>query len=186
MSGQSTTDVFKEARGASIGWAVVTIVLGFFAVLMPFTTGIGVSILVSWIVVLSGFAYLAYAFAAPGTGVFLWRILIGIVYVVGGGYLALHPGLALESLTFVVAAIFFVEGVLEIIVYFQFRPMSGSGWILFDAIVTLLLAYVIGRPWPSSSTWAIGTLVGINLIASGFTRLMYSVAANKALKAMAQ
>jgi len=71
-------------------------------------------------------------------------------------------------------------------VYFQFRPMSGSGWILLDAIVTLLLAYVIGRPWPSSSTWAIGTLVGINLIASGFTRLMYSVAANKALKAMAQ
>jgi len=110
MSGQSTTDVFKETTGASIGWAVVTIVLGFFAVLMPFTTGIGVSILVSWIVVLSGSAYLAYAFAAPGTGVFLWRILIGIVYVVGGGYLALHPGLALESLTFVVAAIFFVEG----------------------------------------------------------------------------
>jgi uncharacterized membrane protein HdeD (DUF308 family) len=184
MSGQSTTDVFKEVTGVSIGWAVVTIVLGFLAVLMPFTTGIGVSILVSWIIVLSGFAYLAYAFAAARAGAFLWRILIGIVYVIGGGYLAFHPGLALESLTFVVAVVFFLEGALEIVVYFQFRPVSGSGWILFDAIMTLLLAYVIGRPWPSSPTWAIGTLLGINLIVSGFTRLMYSVAARKTLKAI--
>ena len=51
--------------------------------------------------------------------------------------------------------------------------------------MTLVLAYLIWRPWPSSSSWAIGTLLGINLIVSGFTRLMYSVEARKALKAIA-
>jgi len=51
--------------------------------------------------------------------------------------------------------------------------------------VTLLLAYLIWRPWPSSSVWAIGVLLGINLIVSGFTRLMLSAAARKALKGMA-
>ena len=185
MTEQSITDVFKEATGMSIGWAIVMIVLGFLAVFLPLTTGLGVSILVGWIIVFGGFAYLAHAFAAQGAGAFLWRMLIGIVYIVGGGYLAFHPGLALESLTLVVAAIFFIEGVVEIVVFFQFRTLPGSGWILFDAIVTLLLAYLIWRPWPSSSTWAIGTLVGINLIVSGVTRLMYSVSARKTLKAMA-
>jgi uncharacterized membrane protein HdeD (DUF308 family) len=185
MAGQSTTDLFKEATGISIGLALVMIVLGFLAVFLPFATGIGVSILVSWIIVFSGFAYLAYAFAARGAGSSIWRMLIGIVYVVGGVYLAFHPGLALESLTLVVAAIFFVEGLLAIVVFFSFRALSGSGWILFDSIVTLLLAYLIWRPWPSSSVWAIGTLLGINLIVSGVTRLMFIVAARKVLKAMA-
>jgi uncharacterized membrane protein HdeD (DUF308 family) len=85
----------------------------------------------------------------------------------------------------VVAAVFLAEGVLELVVFFQFRALPGSGWILFDGIVTLLLAYVIWRPWPSSSTWAIGTIVGVNLIVSGFTRLMYSMAARKTIKAIA-
>jgi uncharacterized membrane protein HdeD (DUF308 family) len=185
MSGQSTTDVFKEATGMSIGWAIAMIVLGFLAILMPFTTGIAVSIFVGWIMVFSGFAYLAYAFVAQGAGSFIWRVLVGAAYVVGGGYLAFHPGIALESLTLVVAAIFFIEGVTEMVVFFQFRSLPGAGWILFDGIVTLILSYLIWRPWPFSSTWAIGTLLGVNLIVSGFTRLMYSVEARKTLKAIA-
>ena len=185
MTERSVTDVFKEATGMSIGLAVVMILLGFLAVFLPFATGIALSILVGWIIVFSGFAYLAHAFAARGAGAFLWRTLIGIAYVVGGFYLAFHPGLTLESLTLVVAAVFFVESVLEFIVFFQFRALPGSGWILFDGILTLVLAYVIWRPWPASSLWAIGTLVGINLIASGSTRLMYSVGVRKTVKAIA-
>ncbi len=185
MNGQSTAGVFKEAAGMSIGCSIVMIVLGVMAILMPYSTGIGVSIFVGWIMVFSGFAYLAYAFVAQRAGSFLWRMLVGIVYVVGGGYLAFHPGIALESLTLVMAAIFFIEGVTGIVLFFQFRPLSGSGWILFDGLITLVLAYLVWRPWPSSSSWAIGTLLGINLIVSGFTRLMYSVEGWKALKAIA-
>jgi uncharacterized membrane protein HdeD (DUF308 family) len=185
MNGQSTTDVLKEVAGMSIGWSVVMIVLGFAAVFMPLTTGIGISILVGWAMVVGGLAYIAYAFAAQGAGSFIWRVLVGAFYVVGGGYLAFHPGLALESLTLVVAAILFVEGVTEIIMYFQVSSLSGSGWILFDGIVTIVLAYLIWRPWPNSSAWAIGTLFGVNLIVSGVTRLMYSVEARKTIQAIA-
>jgi uncharacterized membrane protein HdeD (DUF308 family) len=167
----------------SIGLAVLMIVLGFLAVALPLATGIGVAILVSWIVVFGGFTYVAYAFAAKGAGAFLWRMLIGIVYVIGGFYLVFHPGLALESLTLVLAAILVAEGVLQMVVFFKFRSLPGSGWVLFDGIMTLLLGFLIGYPWPLSSGWAIGTLVGINLLVSGFTRLMYSVAARKVLKA---
>ena len=184
MSSQGT-NIFSEAAGISIGWSVIMIVLGFAAIVMPLTTGIGISILVGWAMVLGGFSYLAYAFAAQGAGSFIWRVLIGAFYIFGGGYLAFHPGLALESLTLVVAAIFLVEGITEIVMYFQLSSISGSGWILFDGIVTIFLAYAIWRPWPVSSVWAIGTLVGVNLIFSGVTRLMYSVETRKVLQAIA-
>ena len=184
MKEQSTTDVFKKITGMSIGLAVLMIVLGFLAIALPLATGIGVSILVGWIVVFGGFTYVAYAFAAQGAGAFLWRMLIGIVYVVGGFYLVFHPGLALASLTLLLAAILVAEGVLQMIVFFQFRSLPGSGWVLFDGIMTLLLGFLIGS-WPSSSGWAIGTLVGINLLVSGFTRLMYSVSARQELTATA-
>jgi uncharacterized membrane protein HdeD (DUF308 family) len=185
MNGQSTANAFRETAGISIGWSVVMIVLGFTAVLLPLAAGVGVSILVGWIMVAAGLTYAAYAFGARDAGSFLWRMLAAVFYVVGGTYFALHPGLALESLTLAMAVIFFVEAVTEIIVFFQFTGVPGSTWFLFDGIITLLLAYVIWRPWPLSSLWAIGTLLGINLIVSGFTRAMYSVAARKTVQALA-
>jgi uncharacterized membrane protein HdeD (DUF308 family) len=184
MSSQST-NIFYEAAGTSVGWSVVMIILGFVAIVMPIATGIGISILVGWAMVLGGFSYLAYAFAAQGAGSFIWRVLVGAFYIVGGGYLAFHPGLTLASLTLLVAAIFLVEGITEVVTFFQFSSIPGSGWTLFDGIVTIFLAYMIWRPWPVSSVWAIGTLVGVNLIFSGFTRLMYSVGAKKAIQAIA-
>ncbi|MGB8030479.1 MAG: DUF308 domain-containing protein [Terracidiphilus sp.] len=175
--------LFKEVTGASIGWAVVMILLGLLAVILPLATGTAVSVIVSWLIVIAGVAYLASAFAGRNAGAFIWRMLIGLAYVAGGGYLALHPQLALESFTVVMAVIFVMEGVLELITFFQFRVYSGSGWVLFDSIVTLLLAFLIMSPWPSSSTWAIGTILGINLIFSGCTVLMYSLAARRTLGA---
>ena len=184
MNAQSTTGIIKKAAGASIGWGVVMILLGVLALFLPLATGIGVSIAVGWIIVFGGIAYVASAFSARGAGSFLWRLLIGVVYILGGLYLAFNPGLALASLTLTMALMFFFEGVLETVVFFQFRTLPGSGWVLFDGLVTLFLAYLIWRPWPSSSIWAIGTILGINLIMSGFTRLMYSVAARRTLVAV--
>ena len=185
MSSQATTDIFKEAVGMSIGWSVIMILLGMLAIFLPLATGIGVSIMVGWLMVLGGLTYIAHAFSAQGAGSFIWRMLVGIFYVVGGGYLAFHPGLALASLTLVMAAIFFVEGIMEIVLFAQFYSMSGSGWFLFDGVVTMILAYLIWQPWPASSGWAIGTLLGINLIVSGLTRMMYSIEARKAIHATA-
>lgn len=174
-------NVIKEVTGTSIGWGVIMIVLGLLAVILPFATGIAVSVVVSWLIVVAGLAYVVSAFAGRNAGAFIWRLLIGLVYVLGGGYLGLHPNLALLSFTIVMAAIFAIEGVLELVTFFQFRGFLGSGWVLFDAIVTLLLAILVGLPWPSSSNWAIGVILGVNLTFTGVTVLMYSVAARKAL-----
>jgi uncharacterized membrane protein HdeD (DUF308 family) len=83
------------------------------------------------------------------------------------------------SLTLLLASLFFLEGVLDVVLYFKLRPGRGAGWVLFDGLVTLLLALFIGLHWPSSSAWAIGTLVGVSMIMSGVTRVMMSLAVRR-------
>ena len=63
--------------------------------------------------------------------------------------------------------------------------MPGSSWILFDAIITIILAVMIWRAWPSSTEWAIGTLVGVSMLFSGITRLMLSLAVRRVIAKVA-
>jgi uncharacterized membrane protein HdeD (DUF308 family) len=180
MNAQTQTahvDIFRHVTGLSIGLAVLMIVLGFAALFQPFAAGMGISLFIAWIIVFSGVVHIVYAFAARNAGSFLWRTLIGVAYIVGGMYLLKNPSIALASFTLMLAVILIAEGVFQLITFFQLRSLPGSGWILCDAILTLILGGLIAYPWPGSSLWAIGTLVGVNLIISGFTRLMFSVAA---------
>ena len=163
-------------KGATfpMGWAIFLIIVGFFALALPFEAGIAIAIVVAVLVILAGIAHLAATFAARTTGGFFWRLLVGCAYLIAGVYLLVNPKLSLVSLTLALAVLFFVEGIFHLVAYFQIRSAPGSGWILFDGIVTLILAVMIWRSWPASAVWALGTIVGINLLMSGFTRLMYS------------
>jgi uncharacterized membrane protein HdeD (DUF308 family) len=78
------------------------------------------------------------------------------------------------------ASLFLVEGIFNIVMYFKVRSIKRATWILLDGIVTLLLGLMIYMQWPSSSGWAIGTLVGVSMIFSGVTRVMVSWAVRQA------
>ncbi|MGA2166767.1 MAG: HdeD family acid-resistance protein [Terracidiphilus sp.] len=181
MSIEHLRESLKQFTGLFVGSSIFMIVVGVLAIALPLAAGISMSIFVSWLIFLTGFAHLVYAFAARGVGGFAWRLVLGIVYVAGGLYLGFRPGLSLASFTLVVAGILFVEGLMQSLAYFSLRELPGSGWILVDGIVTLLLGLMIWLRWPSGSAWAIGTLVGINFLLSGLTRLGYSGTARKAL-----
>jgi uncharacterized membrane protein HdeD (DUF308 family) len=157
-----------------LGWSILLIIVGFFALALPFEAGIAIAILVAAFVIVAGIAHIAGTFAARTTSGYFWGLLVGAAYLFAGVYLLLHPKLSLVSLTLALAALFLVEGIFRIVGYFHVRSAPGSGWVLFDGIVTLVLAIMIWKSWPASATWAIGTLVGINLLMSGFTRFMYS------------
>jgi uncharacterized membrane protein HdeD (DUF308 family) len=89
------------------------------------------------------------------------------------------------SLTLVLASLFLIEGVLNIVLFFKMRSVGGSTWVLIDGIITLLLGLMIYMQWPSSSAWAIGTLVGVSMMISGVTRISLSLALRKAVTALA-
>jgi len=181
---KSARSVFKEVTRASIWWGLVMMFLGLLAAFVPLAAGISTSLLVAWILVGSGFAYAAFAFADRKDGALIWRLLMGMVYISGGGYLTLDPKLGLQSLIVPVAVILTFESLLGIVTFFLLRIYPGSGWILFDAVLTLLLGCLIWLHWPASSAFVIGAILSINLIISGFTRLTRSMATGRTLEAL--
>jgi uncharacterized membrane protein HdeD (DUF308 family) len=176
----TAVDVVRQASTLSIGWGILLIVLGMAAVGSPFLAAVAVNVAIAWLIVLAGAVHVILAFRAHGAGSMIWKLLVGVAYVCFGVYLILHPVLAVASLTLVLASLFLIEGVLDIVLFVKMRSVGGSTWVLLDGIITLLLGLMIYMQWPSSSAWAIGTLVGVSMIISGVTRVMMSLAVRKA------
>ena len=80
----------------------------------------------------------------------------------------------------------FFEGIFEAVIYAQLRRLPGSGWFLFDAIVTIVLGIMIFMSWPVSSVWAVGTLIGISILFSGISRLSYALMGRRVAQRQSQ
>lgn len=172
----------KRFTGWYIVAAVLFILLGAFAIIEPAVAGLGVALLIGWLLVFGGIAYFIGAFYGGGAKSVIFHILAGIVFVLGGLYFISHPLLGLSTLTLFLAAVIIVAGIFEIIAYFRLQGAQASGWMLFNGIVALILGGLIWFHWPSSSVWAIGTLVGINLLFTGVSRLMLGIAGQRVLR----
>ena len=185
MSATSLGTIVKKSLRWSIGLSVLMILAGFLAIAAPQAAGIAVNLLIAWLLVFSGAAHLVFAWHTRTTGGLLWELLLGILYILVGAYLLINPVAGVASLTLALAIYLFAEGVLELILSFRLRPMPGSGWLLFDGVITLILAIMIWKTWPSSAEWVLGTLVGISMVFSGTARLMLSLAARRLLAKLA-
>jgi len=180
MAQNTPVEMVRHASTTSILWGVLLIVFGMVAIGAPFLAAVAVSVAVAWLIVLAGVVHLMLAFRVHGAGSMIWKLLVGIAYLCFGAYLILHPVIGVASLTLLLASLFLLEGILNIVLYVKMRPIHGSSWMLVDGIITLLLGLMIYMQWPSSSAWAIGTLVGVSLIFSGVARVMMSFAVRKA------
>lgn len=144
---------------------------GLVAIAVPFFGGIAASIFFGWVLLFASVAHLGYAWTRRGAGAVLWQILVGIAYLIAALYLFMLPVAGMVTLTLVLVFYIAVEGILELVIFSVLRPLPGSVWFLVDGLVSLLLAALIFAHWPSSSLWAIGTLVGISLVMSGIARM---------------
>jgi uncharacterized membrane protein HdeD (DUF308 family) len=177
MSSASAATIVKKSIGLSIALSVLMILAGIVAIALPTAGSIAVEVFVAWMLVFSGAMHLVFSWYTRTAGGFVWELLVGILYIVIGAYLLMHPAAGLAALTLALAIYLFVEAILEFVLGFTLRPHPGSGWLFLDAIVTLILAVLIWRTWPSSTEWVIGTLVGISMLFSGTSRLFLSLAA---------
>jgi len=177
--------VIERARRYT-GWyilaAVLFILLGLFAIVEPATAAVGIVLLLGWLLIFGGVAHFIGTFRGGGTKRVIFQILSAIAFLLGGLYLVTHPLLAIGTLTVLLAFVLFVEGVFDIVTYFRLQRESPSGWLLLNGIVALLLGGLIWAQWPSSSAWAIGTLVGVNLVMTGITRLMFGLGGRRLIK----
>ena len=181
MAENSPVDLVRHASTGSVVWGVLLIVFGMVAIGSPLAAALAVNVVVAWLIALAGGVHLLLAFRAHGAGSVIWKALVGIAYLCFGIYMIVHPLLGVASLTLLLASLFLVEGILNIVLFFKMRPVHGSTWVLVDGIITLLLGLMIYMQWPSSSAWVIGTLVGISMIFSGVARVMMSLSVRRAL-----
>jgi uncharacterized membrane protein HdeD (DUF308 family) len=165
-----------------IATAVAFIVLGTLAIMAPYVAGIAVTTLVGTLLIIGGVMHGIGAFRGGGVGRTIWQIIVTAFYVITGIYFLTHPLIALTSLTLLLASVLFVEAIMNVVLYFSMQREDRSGWILVNAVVSFLLAIMIAQQWPSISIWAIGTLVGVNLLVNGFSRLMLGTATRSVLR----
>jgi uncharacterized membrane protein HdeD (DUF308 family) len=160
---------------------IVLVILGLAAMMLPLVATIAIAIVVGWIFLLSGVAGLLSTFrmrSAPG---FWWSLISGILGVVAGIVLLRWPLSGAFSLTLILTLFLMLEGVVSILFALEHkRELSGRwGVMLVSGVVDLILAAMIYAGLPGTAAWAIGLLVGINMVFGGLALITMALHARK-------
>ena len=160
---------------------IVLLVLGVFAVLVPPVATLAITIVFGWLFLVSGIVGLITTFwmrSAPG---FWWSLISAALGIVVGLLLLARPLGGALSLTLLLIAFFIVEGAVSIMFALDHkRELSGQwGWMLVSGIIDLALAMMIFAGLPSTAAWALGLLVGINMIFGGAAMIAMALHARK-------
>jgi len=176
---QTFEAVVTEHRTWFMVVGILMIVLGVVAIAHPFVTTIAVKVFLGWIFLIGGLVQIFHAFSTQRWSAFFFNLLVGLLYVIAGGWLAFFPLTGILTLTVFLAVMFIVQGIIEAAMAFRLRPQAGWGWVLFSGLCAFAVGVLIFGQLPSAAAWAIGLLVGINMITSGWAYFFLALAAGK-------
>src|SRR5580704_8959142 len=159
----------REHWGMFLAEGIILLILGLAAIVLPPIATFAVEILIGWLLLISGIVGLITTFRmrhAPG---FWWSLVSAILGIAVGIVLLLWPLSGVLSLTMILIAFFVIEGIASIMFALDHkRELSGRwGWMLASGIIDLILATIILTGLPGSAAWALGLLVGINMVFGG-------------------
>src|ERR1700733_34663 len=148
---------------------IVLLILGIFAILIPVVATIAVEVFIGWVLLLSGVVGLISTFRMRGTPGFGWSLLSAVVAIAAGVVLLAWPLSGVLSLTLILTAFLTIEGVASIMMALSHRHGFSARWalLLVSGVIDLILAAMILLGLPGTAAWAIGLLVGINLVFGG-------------------
>jgi uncharacterized membrane protein HdeD (DUF308 family) len=173
----------REYRGLFFGLGIAEVVLGALAILLPFIASLITAVVIGWLMIIGGFFQGVHALQSQRWGGRAWAVVGGVVQVIAGALVVAFPLTGTVTLTLVLAAFFLAQGVLKIIRALQHRALPAWGWLMFDGVLSLVLGLLIGLGWPSTAVWALGLLVGINLLFSGVSTLLIGAGAGSLSRA---
>jgi uncharacterized membrane protein HdeD (DUF308 family) len=148
------------------------VLLGFAAIVFPFATTVAARTFVGWLLVMAGVAHGLHGSRSRTRRSLAANLLIGILYVVVGGWLALFPFTGIVTVTLLLAAAFVVEGLVKLAIGVSLRPMEGWGWSAFSGLVAVLVGVLLLAQPPETAVWVLGLLVGVNFLMSGIALMM--------------
>jgi uncharacterized membrane protein HdeD (DUF308 family) len=158
---------------------IVLLILGLLAILVPPIASLAVTIFLGWLFLFSGVMGLVSTFWARGAPGFWWALLSAVLTIVVGVLLLGWPVAGVLSLTYLLIVFFFIEGVASIMFAVEHRRELTSGWVwmLLSGIVTLVLGVLILAGLPGTAAWALGLLVGIDMVFGGSALMAIALAA---------
>jgi uncharacterized membrane protein HdeD (DUF308 family) len=148
---------------------VLAIFVGCVAILVPAVASVGTAIFIGWILLVAGAFLVAAAFSAHSVASLLWRLLWAALTVIVGIWLIVEPHNGTLTLTLVLGIYFLFMGLTRITVAFLGRGQPNAGLVGLSGVAGLLIGILVLAKFPSSADWAIGLLVGIDLIFAGWT-----------------
>jgi uncharacterized membrane protein HdeD (DUF308 family) len=164
----SVGGVLARHRGWFRAIGVAWIVLGILAIALPLAASIAIEQVVGVLIRLGGIGQAAHAFRLHGWGGRVLALILGILYACAGLVLLVFPLQGLFTLTLVLAACLLGGGLAKVVLAFRLRPDPGWGGFLLSGLLGGALGVMLWLGLPSTAAWAIGTLVGIDLIFGGF------------------
>jgi uncharacterized membrane protein HdeD (DUF308 family) len=168
--------VVAEHRTVFIIEGIVLLLLGAAAIAVPPIATLSATIVIGWVLMISGVAGLISTFGAQSAPGFLWSLVSAAIAVVAGGVLIWSPVGGAVSLTLLLIAFFAAEGVATIFYALSHRDSANRwGWLLASGVVDIVLAAIILTGLPGTAAWALGTLVGINLLFGGAAMLSFAL-----------
>jgi len=155
---------------------IVLAVLGVICLIVPFQTGMAISVILGLFFIAGGVIRAMFAFIGLTWGSAILRFLFGALMVFVGFWLAINPDAGVQALSIWLAVYFFVDGILGVIYSFQLRPIGGGSGVLLNGIMGIALAAMIWFQWPFSGDSAVGILIGIKLILDGGALISLGIA----------
>lgn len=179
------TSSVREHWKLFLAKGIILLILGFIAMSLPMLATIGFTIFLGWLFMFSGAVGLVTTFWMRGAPGFWWSLISAVIAIGAGLVLVMSPVSGAVSLTLVLISLFIVEGVATTMYAIEHRAkLSGRwGWMLFSGVIELILAYMIFARLPSSAAWAIGLLVGINMVFAGAATIGMALAAKNDVRA---
>ena len=169
---ETLTGEIKKRSAWSMFMGFVTAALGVFLIVYPLATATITTVLLGWALIFVGIAQFVFALHSQTAGNFFLKLFLSVLYGICGIALAFFPIAGVAALTGILGTLLLIQAGLLSATAFQLRPLDGWGWFLADAAASLLLGILILAKWPSSSVWAIGTLVGVSVFIGGISRIM--------------
>jgi uncharacterized membrane protein HdeD (DUF308 family) len=173
----------REAVRRGSTWFLVLgilwVVLGALAIIAPLAAALAIQTLIGVLLLVGGIAQIVHAFRSRGWGAFGWHLLSAVAEVVAGALLLFFPLQGVLTLTLILAALFIAVGVVKILAALRNRDTDGWVWLLVSGILSILVGLLIWARWPYSAEWAIGVLVGIEFIFSGWALIMIAMAGRR-------
>ena len=179
---RALTQSIREHWGLFLIEGIVLVVLGLLAIIIPPIATIAVTIFLGWLFLISGVVGLITTFWARHAPGFWWSLLSAVLAIAAGIVLLGWPVRGAVSLTLLLIVFFIIEGVLSILYAFEHKKeLSGRwGWMLISGIIDLILAAIIWGGLPGTAAWALGLLVGINMLFGGSAMIAMALHARSA------